>query len=152
MWVLDCVNRVLGAGCFKKLFRTGVSGRGIEPVSLRTGVCERESQRNGSGAAAGSGSTGVEVGGTTLRGGSDPIPCVSCAPWGEHKMLWFCCLPHLTGHKMSGNYIRVIRPVSTFPTKISRNPWSGGFPAPGTHPVGDCGRPRRDRDDRLPVG
>lgn len=48
-------------------------------------------------------------------------------------MLWFCCLPHLTGHKMSGNYIRVIPPVSTFVGKFlrprSRIPWSGGSPS-----------------------
>ena len=72
-------------------------------------------------------------------GGSDPIPGDSCAHWGEHKMLWFCCLPHLTGHKMSGNYIRVIPPVSTFTTKILRNPRSGTSQPPGTRPLGYCG-------------
>ena len=42
-----------------------------------------------------------------------------------HKMLWFRSRSHLTGHKMSGNYIRVVPPVSTLVTKIFEKPWSG---------------------------
>jgi hypothetical protein len=37
-----------------------------------------------------------------------PIPA-------HHKMLWLFWPPHLPGHKMSGNYIRVIPPLSTIP-------------------------------------
>ena len=37
-------------------------------------------------------------------------------------MLWFRSRSHLTGHKMSENYIRVIPLVSTLATKIFRNP------------------------------
>ena len=40
-------------------------------------------------------------------------------------MWWSRSLPYLTGHKMSGNYIRVIPSVSTLVTKIFRNPRSG---------------------------
>lgn len=54
-------------------------------------------------------------------------------------MLWFSCLPHLTGHKMSGNYIRVIPSVSTIVGKISG--WIGkavvrGLPTTGNHSIG----------------
>jgi hypothetical protein len=54
-------------------------------------------------------------------------------------MLWFCCLPHLTGHKMSGNYIRVIPPVSTFVRKFSgehRETRGHGPAGPGIRSIG----------------
>lgn len=65
------------------------------------------------------------VGSATPGSGRNPPPGLGALRpepgfrGGGHKMLWFCCLPHLTGHKMSGNYTRVIRPLSTF---VGRNP------------------------------